>query len=208
MANIPADKLQIGRTLLAGGPITQETLQRELQQSGKGESVLGKALLQSGFPNEADLIVPILQRLRIPKINARNTKIPLETIRLVPEQVAKSSRVLPIDLIGRILVVVTPDLQNTDALAEVRKQTGYLVTPIQCSADGFDGIVQDYYSRMAAAGLTSAAPVGAASAAAAGAPVAARNGNVQAIPAGPETEDFFWKRYMSGGPVAAEENQM
>jgi type IV pilus assembly protein PilB len=197
---IPIDKLKIGRTLLAGGPITQERLQAELKSSGKSESVLGRALLQSGFPSEEQLIAPLLQRLRIPKINARNTKIPLETIRLIPEDLARKHRVLAIDKIGDILVVVTPDLAVETSLAEVRKQTGHLATPIQCSPDGFDQIVDDYYKRLAQSGLAAVQPIGApaASTDAAAGPV---NGVLKAIPAGSASEDSFFKRYMSAGPV-------
>lgn len=202
---IPPEKLKLARSLLAGGPITQEALQRELQSSGKGESVLGRALLQSGFPTEEQL-ASLLQRVRIPKINARSTKIPLETIRLIPEAAAREHRVLALDRIGNILVVVTPNFAEPERLAEVRKQTGMLVTPIQCAADGFDAIVDDYYKRLAASGLTSAEPVGAAPTG--GGSSASSNGAVQAIPMGSPDEDSFFRRFMSAGPLPAAESAM
>lgn len=201
---IPPDKLKIGRSLLAGGPITQELLQRELQASGKGESVLGRALLQSGFPSEETLIVQLLQRLRIPKINARNTRIPLETVRLIPQALAKKHRCLAIDQLGRILVVVTPDLSNFEGIGEIRQLTGHLLTPIQCAPEGFEAIVDEYYQRLAESGLGEAAPVGGGGAAA----PAALNGALKAIPAGDPSEDSFFKRFMSGGPLPAEEASM
>jgi len=199
MANLPADKLMIGRSLLAGGPITQQVLQRELDRSGKKDSVLGKALLQSGFPEEEDLIVPLLQRLRIPKINARNTKIPLETIRLIDPDVAKRNRVLAIDQIGNILVVVTPNLGKDEVLAEVRKETGFLVTPIQCAEEGFDKIVADYYARLAERPDLALPKKGGPS---------PTNGVRKAIPVGSGAEDVWWRRYWSGGPIPAQAAQM
>jgi hypothetical protein len=206
MANVPPDKLRIGRALLAGGPLTVEFLESELERSNKQGSVLGKALLQSGFPREEDLIVTVLQQLRIPKINAKNTKIPLETIRLLPQEVAIRCRVLPIDQIGTILVVVTPDIGNTEGLAEVRKVTGSLVTPIQCSEQGFEAIVNDYYRRLSDSGLQPAAPVGAQ--AASGSQPVGTNGAVRAIPVGAEGEDSFFKRFMTSGPVPAVEESL
>ncbi len=143
MGSLPPDKLAIGRALLAGGPITQEQLQRELEGSQKAGTVLGKALLQSGFPTDEEVVYPLLARLRIPKINARKTTIPLETIRLVPEEVARRHRILPLDQIGQILVVVMPDVGQEAALAEVRRVTGLFVTPIQCTPEGFDELVDD-----------------------------------------------------------------
>lgn len=215
MTAIPPDKLQIGRALLAGGPITQEALKRELDGSGKGSSVLGNALLQSGFPTEEELIYPLLARLRIPKINARKTTIPLETIRLIPEDVARRSKVLALDKIGSILVVVTPDVSQEGLLAEVRRATGLLVTPIQCAVEGFDEILDEYYQRLNESGLAAPAPAltstsdqPVAAAAAAAGEHGGQNGVVRAIPVGAEGEDTFFKRYMSAGPVPAEEQLM
>ena len=213
MTTIPPDKLQIGRALLAGGPITHEQLKREIDSSGKSTSVLGNALLQSGFPTEEELVYPILARLRIPKINARKTTIPLETIRLIPEDIARRTKVLALDRIGSILVVVTPDVSQEGALGEVRKVTGLFVTPIQCAVDGFDEILGEYYQKLKDSGLEVApaqpAPTSEAASAAAGAGEHhGSNGTLRAIPVGNEGEDAFYRRFMSGGPVPAEEQLM
>lgn len=203
MAAIPPDKLKIGRALLTGGPVTQEALQRELDRSQKSQSVLGKALLQSGFPREEDLIVPLLSGLRIPRINAKNTKIPLETIRLLPQEIALRNRILPLDQMGALLIVVTPDVANEDGLAEVRQVTGMTVFPIQsdsktCTAEEFEGIVKDYYRRLAESGMSVApSPVFQQG----GAHAPGTNGTVRAIPIGNDAQDNFWRRYMSSGPV-------
>lgn len=212
MSTIPPDKLQIGKALLAGGPITHEQLKRELDASGKGTSVLGNALLQSGFPTEEELVYPILARLRIPKINARKTTIPLETIRLIPEEVARRVKVLALDRIGSILVVVTPDVSQEAVLGEVRRVTGLLVTPIQCAPEGFDDILGEYYQKLRDSGLEPApaqpTPTSEAPAAAAAGADHGTNGTIRAIPVGNEGEDGFFKRFMSAGPVPAEEQLM
>ena len=70
-------QLRLGQVLLAAGPVTQELLQAELQNSGKSASALGKALAQSGFAAEADLARVAIQRHRIPKINIKSTRFPL-----------------------------------------------------------------------------------------------------------------------------------
>jgi len=208
MANIPADKLQIGRALLAGGPITQEMLQQELDQAGKSGSVLGKALLQSGFPKEAEVVYPLLARLRIPRINAKNTKIPLETVAIVPEEVARRARVLALDQVGRLLIVVTPDVGNEAGMQEVRQTTGLLVSPIQadpksCTVQEFDAILGRYYQRLNESGIAPKAPGAQAPVGVGG---AAGNGAVvTAIPAGEDGQDFFYRSFMSKGPVPAKE---
>lgn len=198
------DRLSLGRAILAGGPVTQEMLQRELERTGKVNGPLGKAMLQSGFVTEEELFSAVLQRLRFPKVNAASTQIPLATVALIPEDVAKRCRVLALDEVGTILIVITPDLTNAEALAEVRTATGHLITPIQCNAEGFDGILAGFYQRVREAGLEPAQPVGGGTSTTAAAAVAG-NGALGAIPVGNAAEDAWWRRYASSGPVPAEE---
>ena len=207
MPPIPPDKLQIGRSLLAAGPVTHEFLARELERSGKAQSTLGKALLQSGFVKEEELIYPLLQRLRIPRINARNTKVPLETVVAIPEELATRHKVLALDRIGSILIVVTPHVDNADGLTEIRNATQLVISPIQsdpkaCSPDEFLQILRDYYQRAKAQGLSSAP---AAAAAGGSAPAASSNGAVTAIPLGNADEDTWFRRFASAGPVPVEQ---
>jgi len=186
--------------------MTQELLQAELDRQGKGASVLGKALLKAGFPREEDLIYPLLAKLRIPRINAKNTKIPLETVALLPEELATEHSLLPLDRMGNLLVVVTSDVGNDVGMTAVRTHTGMTVFPIQsdpksCTADEFLGIVRDYYRRAREAGVQSAPS---AMAPAGGTPVtASANGVLTAIPIGSPSEDSFYKRYLTSGPVPA-----
>ena len=210
MSRIPADKLRIGRSLLAGGPVTQELLQAELDRQGKGASVLGKALLKAGFPREEDLIYPLLAKLRIPRINAKNTKIPLETVALLPEELASQHSLLPLDRMGNLLVVVTSDVGNDAGMAAVRGHTGMTVFPIQsdpksCTADEFVGIVKDYYRRVREAGIQTASAAGAAQG---GAVASGANGVLTAIPVGSPNEDTFFKRFLTAGPVPAVQKDM
>ena len=95
MASIPPDKLKIGRALLAGGPLTHEFLERELERSGKQASVLGKALLQSGFPREQDLIVSGQQANGIEAV-VRGSAVVIPK-RAVPTEWAQA-RFLPLDV--------------------------------------------------------------------------------------------------------------
>jgi hypothetical protein len=201
-AALSPEKLRLGRALLAGGPITQERLEKELDKSGKKESVLGKALLKSNFPREEEILAALVAQIRIPKINVKNTKIPLETIRIVPADVAKRFQVLPIERIGDILVIVSPGVGDEDALAAVRKATGCIVFPFQCDADGFGEVVSGYYDRLASSGLQAPAPELTAPApaprpVAAGAPIAA-------LPAD-DGQDDWDRHFAAAGPVPAEE---
>ncbi|HZU95987.1 MAG TPA: hypothetical protein VFF73_04705 [Planctomycetota bacterium] len=204
-AALSPEKRRLGRALLAGGPITVERLTEELEKSGKGQSVLGKALLKANFPHEDELLAALVAAIRIPKINVRNTKIPLETIRILPADVAKRWKVLPIEKIGDILVVVSPGVGEEEALASVRRATGCSVFPFQCDAEGFDEVLGGYYDRLASSGIAQAVPVADAMAAPVPGPTARpTQGALAALPADDGSDE--WERvYAAPGPVPAEE---
>jgi hypothetical protein len=211
-AALSPEKRRLGLALLAGGPITQERLTEELEKSGKGQSVLGKALLKSNFPREEEILAALVATIRIPKINVRNTKIPLETIKILPSDVAKRYHVLPIEKIGDILVVVSPGVPEEESLGAVRKATGCSVFPFQCDTEGFDEVLATYYDRLGSSGITPAIPAGPEPAAPPSprpaqpqpAPVAAANGPLAALPANDGSDE--WERaYAQAGPVPAEE---
>ncbi len=204
------EKRRLGLALLAGGPLTQERVTAELEKSGKQGSVLGRALLASGFPTEEELLVALTARVRIPKINVRTTKIPLETIRLVPADVARRAKLIPIERVGDILIVVGPDMGDADALAEVRRATGCLVSPIQCAPEGFDEVLASYYERAGPsdAGAPSEAVLGTMRFDRGGIEAAPDAGGVAlvALPGGEGAWDDAWAAvFASDGPVPAEE---
>jgi hypothetical protein len=196
------EKRRLGRALLAGGPITHERLIEELERAGKGQSVLGKALLQSNFPKEDELLAVLIARVRIPKINVKNTKIPLETVKILPADIAKKTKMLPIEKLGDILVVVSPDISDENALAQVRRATGCLISPIQCAPEGFDEVLAGYYDRVAQS--EPAPPAATSGSAPTPAGRAPDEGPLAALPAEDMSDD--WTRvYAAAGPVPADE---
>jgi hypothetical protein len=147
------NQVKLGRALLAAGALTHQDLQRNIEKASKQNAALAKALLASGFAQEEDLLPALVSKHRVPRINLRTTKIPLETIELLKEETARKLRVLPLDEIGEILVVVTPDLFNADALVELRRSSGRRIALVQCAEEGFDDAVSGYYKRVSEAKL-------------------------------------------------------
>jgi hypothetical protein len=151
------EKKQMARALLASGPVTVDMLDRALEESGKKGGKLGQALLRCCLPSEEELLLHYAQT-RILKINIHNTRIPLETLKLIPKRIALSARALAVDKIGSILIVVTPEASNAEAMFDIRAATQCLVLPIQCAPEGFDEIASEYYDRLAEAGMADEEP--------------------------------------------------
>lgn len=146
----PSDRLtenqvNLARVLLAAGPITREYLEQQLSQSGKGETSVGKALLASGFPSESALVYPLLAGYRIPRLNVANVRIIPEVRDLIPADAARRLQVVPIDRVGDILVVASPDIFNPYTIEELRLVTRCRVSVVQCDEAGLAQALQKYY---------------------------------------------------------------
>ena len=148
---IPEGKLHLAKALLAGGVMTRETVERELERSGKGSTRMGKALLACGFPSEDDLVAVIAKNIRIPNVRLQNLKAAPDVVSLIPRDLAEKFQVIAIEKIGDILVCVTTDIGNMEAFAAVRRETGCFMAPIRCAEDGFSDSLQRFYSGSAAA---------------------------------------------------------
>jgi hypothetical protein len=148
---IPEGKLRLGKALIAGGVMTREMVERALSRAGQTNTKMGRALMACGFPSEAELIEVVARNIRVPNVRAQGLKAPPEVVRAIPEEVARSSRVLAIERIGDILVVVTPDIGNVEAFAKVRALTGCFVAPIRCAPEGFEAALAALYDQGAPA---------------------------------------------------------
>jgi len=145
---IPDAKLKLGRALLAGGVLTKELVQRELERSGKGGSKLGRALVACNYPGEEAVLAPLVQNIRIPNIPVARLDLPAETLQEVSVEHARQHKIIPLDRIGDILVVVTPDIGNANAFASLRKATGCTIAPIRCALAGFDEAIDRLYANL------------------------------------------------------------
>ncbi|RME77052.1 MAG: hypothetical protein D6785_13055 [Planctomycetota bacterium] len=139
------DQKKLARALIAGGGITVEEIEAELDRSGKKEGVLGKALLNTGYAKLEKLYAALLSRYRIPRLNIQNTKIPRATIQLIPAHLAHEWRVIPIEKIGNILCVAMDNIYNEKSIVAVRHHTGCKIVVLQCSPEGMELTLKRYY---------------------------------------------------------------
>ncbi len=152
-ARVPAplsDKQkQLAASLLSAGVVTQEFLSAQLKKAGRQAGALGKALLQSGYVKEDDILAILVRQHKIPSIKIAKTKIPLDTVATLPEEVARKHKAIVLERLDDLLVVVTTQLFNGDAIAALRKETGCKIAMIACKdAPAFEAALDDFYGRL------------------------------------------------------------
>src|SRR5688500_882726 len=128
----PIDQLQgrpIGRVLTKMGKINRDQLVEALSfQKSKG-GALGRILIDLGYIKETDLNVALAAQRGYELVALDGLKIPEEAIKAVPQQIAQTHKVLPIeyDAASRKLVVAMASHENFRALDDLRQLMGFSV---------------------------------------------------------------------------------
>jgi len=79
--------------------------------------------------DEKALLAFLLKNYRIPKVRLDGFRIPQNLRSVIPGDMLRKYRMIPIDLVGDILCVAVEDIYSfsSEALDDVKKRTGYRV---------------------------------------------------------------------------------
>jgi type IV pilus assembly protein PilB len=135
---------QLGQILLEEGLLTQEQLDRALEQHRNTPKSLGRVLIDLGFIRERDLVRALAQQVGLDFVDLSEYPIVATATTLLPEQLARRYRALPIsEQDGRLLVAMS-DPANVYALDDIRSVTGRDVQPVVATAQDVEQAINKY----------------------------------------------------------------
>jgi hypothetical protein len=145
------EQRRMAEALVAAGPLTAEDITEQLERAGKLGSVLGKALVKTGYAERDALYAALVAAHHAPRLNVRSVRVPTDVLGQLPEAMARQHACLPLDVVGDILVLVTPSVDNAEAIRQVRSATGHRIALVGCAEEGFEDVLEDCYRRWRAA---------------------------------------------------------
>ena len=118
----PADAPHIGGLLVAKGVVSEDQIRIATIEQKRRQEPLGRILVRFGFATESVIRDVLAGVLGYDTIDLSNVVIDGEVVKLVPKEIARRYRVLPLtwDAAARRLTVATPDPFNVIALDQVR----------------------------------------------------------------------------------------
>ena len=135
---------QLGQILLEEGLLTQEQLDRALEQHRNTPKSLGRVLIDLGFIRERDLVKALAQQVGLDFVDLTEFPIEAAATTLLPETLARRYRALPIaERDGKLLVAMS-DPANVYALDDIRSVTGRDVQPVVATASDVEQAIQKY----------------------------------------------------------------
>lgn len=116
--NVQHQRQPLGQLLLARGVVTEDQLRIALHEQARTDIALGKLLIQLGFVSEGALRDALSESLGKQSVNLSHAIIDPDALELVPEDLAKRHRLLPLrwDAELRQLTIAIADADDIVAL--------------------------------------------------------------------------------------------
>ncbi|GIM44609.1 type II secretion system protein E [Collibacillus ludicampi] len=136
---------RLGDLLLENGLITEEQLEEALFEQKKSGLPLGTLLTQKGIITEQQLIEAIEFQLGVPHVKLENFLIEKEVIDLVPEELARRYKVMPLKKRGNRLTLAMADPLDYFAIDDIRMTVGMSIDPVIATRSSLDQAIEKYY---------------------------------------------------------------
>jgi type IV pilus assembly protein PilB len=121
---------RIADALVEDGLLTLEQVQELLEQQKKEGTRLLKLVLEKAYVSEQDMAVSMGRVLNTPPINLSRLMIPAEIAELIPREIARNHKVIPVSRLENKLFLAMADPLNVLALDDVRRITRLEVSPL------------------------------------------------------------------------------
>ena len=133
MAYYGQKKIRLGELLVDGGAITREQLDKALAQQKVSRRKLGEILVDTNMVTEENIAETLAGQLHYAMTDLLNVTVPSEILALVPAQVLRKNKALPIGYAPdnvNILRVAMADPLDLDAVDDISIITGCQVEPV------------------------------------------------------------------------------
>lgn len=134
----------MGEVLVELGLITGEQLKTALQEQKQNGSKLGRILVNSGVITEQQMLETLEIMLGIPHIQLSKLNIDPEIIGLLPPQLIRLHKILPISKHMKVLTMAMADPFDQLAIDDVRMACGLDVVPMLASETEIDTAIRQY----------------------------------------------------------------
>ncbi len=145
-------------TLVTAGLLTMEQLTAVREASGDGTPV-AKILLDRGLVTAADVGTALEDELGVPRVDLSSYAPDDEALALVPGDVAKANRMLPLFAIDQTLTVAVGDPMDVLSLDAVGARLGLELDPVLSDPASLVGAIAQYYPAEDATAPAAAAAV-------------------------------------------------
>src|ERR671919_543371 len=134
----------LGDILVEEGLLSRDQLDKAEEEQQRVGKSLGRVLVDMGLVKEADLVSALARQVGLEFVDLTEAQIDAAAASLLPEQVSRRYRALPIGFDGTRLIVAMSDPANVFALDDIRTITGMEIKPVVATASDVEGAIRRY----------------------------------------------------------------
>ncbi len=149
MAKTNVSHKRLGEIVREKAWVTAEQLAKALDTQSKTKSRLGQILIQSGHITEDQLSECLAQQMGIPHLSIRIHQLDDHILDIIPSEMVKRLRVIPLDHIGDILTMAISDVLSEQEVLEIEKQSACRLKFYFMTLSDFDYAYEVHYLRRA-----------------------------------------------------------
>ncbi|MFV0504337.1 MAG: GspE/PulE family protein [Lachnospirales bacterium] len=138
-------KLRLGDILIKQKKITDEQLMEALIAQKEMGIKLGEALTIKGMISEKEILEVLQEQLGVPFMDASKVEVDPQIPTLLPENIARKHRVIPIKVMNGKLLLLTGNPLDVYSLDDVRLITGFELELALAEKSIIDGLINQYY---------------------------------------------------------------
>ncbi|CAN5798898.1 type IV-A pilus assembly ATPase PilB [soil metagenome] len=127
-ATVSADRL--GDHLVRDGLVSQEQLDKALEDARSNSSRIGFSLVKLGFIGEQDLALALARQHRLPAVDLDRVKLDTKLLKLIPAEIAMKHLVIPLRRVGRTLTVAMANPSDLGVIDDLKFITRFEIEPV------------------------------------------------------------------------------
>lgn len=121
---------QLAQLLLEDNLITEEQLEEAVEEQRRLGRSLGRILIDKGLVTESNLVALLAKQIGLDFVDLAEYHVDPAAASLIPENLAKRYKALPIGLEDGRLIVAMSDPSNVFAMDDIRTLTGKDIKPV------------------------------------------------------------------------------
>ncbi|MBA4157182.1 MAG: type IV-A pilus assembly ATPase PilB [Gemmatimonadetes bacterium] len=127
-ATVSADRL--GDHLVRDGLVSQEQLDKALEDARSNSSRIGFSLVKLGFIGEQDLALALARQHRLPAVDLDRVNLDTKLLKLIPAEIAMKHLVIPLRRVGRTLTVAMANPSDLGVIDDLKFITRFEIEPV------------------------------------------------------------------------------
>ena len=140
------DRRLIGEILVERGEITRAHLNQALAlQKAEGRGFIGDVLVRLGHIHEIEVVTALVLQCNLPYIAVSRHDVDPRVAAMIPSEMARRERLVPLDRIGNILSVVMQNPLDEVMRADVERLTGCCIATFISTTDEIERALNRIY---------------------------------------------------------------